>query len=142
MFGFQMIHEMDDLQREMEKIFRGLSFAPAFPALQQNSALKLRDAGEFFVVTAALPGIDGDKLDIRILGRHLTLSGEFVAAEVPETAVWHRRERNAGRFENSLQLPANVDADQIEAEYKHGVLSIKLPKTASAVPKKINVKVG
>ncbi|NOY14364.1 MAG: Hsp20/alpha crystallin family protein [Deltaproteobacteria bacterium] len=142
MFGFQMIQEMDNLQREMEQIFRGLNFAPAFPALSQASALKLRDVGEAFVVTATLPGIDSDKLDISILNRQLNLSGEFAAAEVPETAIWHRRERNTGRFERSLQLPVNVDADQVEAEYKQGILSIRLPKAASELPKKISVKAG
>ena len=140
MFGLQMIHEIDNLQHEMEQILRGLGFNPAHADLPQSSALKLCDTGDEFLVTAILPGIDSSKLEISLLGRRLTLSGDFVTAEIPETAAWHRRERNTGRFENSLHLPVNVDAEQIEAEYRHGILTIRLPKAASALPKKIAVK--
>ena len=89
---------------------------------------------------AVLPGLDAEKIDINVLGRRLTVAGEFAQPEIPDGATWHRRERAGGRFEKSLQLSANIDADQVEAEYQQGILRIKLPKAASALPKKIEVK--
>ncbi len=142
MFGLQMIHEIDNMQREMEHLFRGLGFQPAGCDWQQASVFTVKDMGEAFQVEAALPGLETEKIDIKVLGRRLTVAGEFAQPEVPEGATWHRRERNGGRFERSLQLAANIDSDQVEAEYQQGILRIKLPKAASALPKKIEVRIA
>jgi HSP20 family protein len=142
MFGLQMIHEMDNLQREMDQIFRGLGFEPAFTAQRTGSLLKLHDAGDAYQVKATLPGIDIDKLDISVLGRQLKLSGDFISTAGSDEVRWHRRERGSGHFEHAMQLPASVDTDKVEAEYRQGILSIMLPKAASALPKKISVKAG
>ena len=140
MFGRQMVHEMDNMQREMEQLFRGLGFTAATCDRQPTSNLSVKDQGDAFEVEAVLPGIDSENFDIKVLGRRLTLAGAFVRPEIPEGATWHRRERAGGRFEKSLQLATNVEADQVEAEYQQGVLRIKLPKAASALPKKISIK--
>lgn len=140
MFGLQMIHEMDNLQREMEQALCGLGFNSVVGQLPQAKQYKLSDKGEEFELEATLPGLDIDKLEISVLGRRLTLAGEFAAAEAPEGATWHRRERQGGRFEKNVQLSANVEAEQVEAEYRQGILRIRLPKAASALPKKISVK--
>lgn len=138
MIGLQMTHEMDKLQREMQQLFCG--FGSVVDNAPQTSRIKLADKGEAFELEATLPGLDIDKLDINILGRRLTLSGEFVTADAPEDATWHRNERQGGRFEKSLQLTADVEAEQVEAEYQLGILRITLPKAASALPRKINIK--
>lgn len=140
MFGLQMIREMDNLQREMEQVFSGFGLRPLFNELPQERTINLRDLGDAFQLEASLPGLDIDKLDISVLGRRLTISGEFAAAEVPENAVWHRQERSIGRFEKNLQLSTEVETDQVEAEYSQGILRIKLPKAAAALPKKITLK--
>ena len=140
MFGLQMIHEIDNMQREMEQLFRGLGFQHTAGDWRHSGIFSAKDLGESFQVEAALPGLDAEKIDIKVLGRRLTVAGEFAQPEIPEGATWHRRERAGGRFEKSLQLAANIDAEQVEAEYQHGILRIKLPKAASALPKKIEVK--
>lgn len=140
MFGLQMIREMDNLQREMEQVFSDFGLHPLLNELPQERTINLRDLGDAFQLEASLPGLAIDKLDISVLGRRLTISGEFAAAEVPENAVWHRKERSIGRFEKNLQLSAEVETDQVEAEYSQGILRIKLPKAAAALPKKITLK--
>ena len=142
MIGLQMFHEMDNLQREMEQLISGFGLRSMTGEVSQTARYKLRDTGEAFELEAQLPGLDIDKLDISMLGRSLTLTGEFAAADIPGTATWQRRERQAGRFEKSLQLTANVEADRVEAEYQQGILRINLPKAASGLPKKISVKVA
>ena len=140
MFGLQMVHEMDNLQREMEQVLCGLGFGSPVAQRPQADHFKLSDKGAAFEVAATLPGLDIDKLDISILGRRLTLTGEFAATGAPEGANWHRRERPSGRFEKSLLLSADVETEQVEAQYQQGILRISLPKAASALPKKISIK--
>ena len=142
MFGLQMVNEMESFQQEMEQIFRGCGFTPLRASNSSTERLKFRDAGEAFVVEAQLPGINVETLDINVLGRRLTLAGEFAEADAGEAVTWHRQERSRGSFRQALQLPLEVDSDKVDAEYKHGILRINLPKAASALPKQISVKVA
>ncbi len=142
MFGLQMFNQMDDLHKEMDQLFRGFGFQPAYGEHRQAGGLKFADQGDHYLVTAVVPGIDPEKLDISVLGRQLTLAGEYATPELPDGVTWHRRERPSGRFSRTLRLPDNLEAEQIEAEYGQGLLTVKLPKAASAMPKKIDVKVA
>ena len=142
MFGLQFVNDMENFQREMDQIFRGFNFNPGLISRNNQINVKVSDQGSHYQVQAILPGLDVDKLDISILGKRLTLQGEFVQEELPEDVRWHRQERSQGHFERVLQLTDHLDADKVEAEYKNGILSIKLPKAASALPKKITVNVG
>jgi HSP20 family protein len=56
--------------------------------------------------------------------------------------VWHRQERNIGSFERTMELPRDVDADKVSAEFKQGVLTITLPKREEAKPRRIAVKIN
>lgn len=140
MFGLQMINEMENFQREMEQLFRGCGL-PAVPsAVRQAERLNWRDSADALVVETPLPGIDVEQLEISVLGRHLTISGELAGNKVGEDVTWHRQERDSGVFRQSLLLPVDVDSDKVNAEYKNGILRISLPKAASAIPKKISIK--
>ena len=142
MFGLQMINEIDSFQRELEHLFRSGSLASVIQPERSRVRLSLQDAGDAFIVSAALPGVNSEKLDIQVLERRLTISGEIAAIEGPDAVTWHRQERAGGTFQQSLLLPVAVDNDRIAAEYKNGILQITLPKAASALPKQINVKVA
>jgi HSP20 family protein len=95
-----------------------------------------------YKVSAVLPGLDVGKLDISVLERQLKISGEFARQELPEGARWHRQERSQGAFERVLRVAQPLDADKVEAEYRNGILEIRLPKAESALPKKIAVNVA
>ncbi|MEA3362178.1 MAG: Hsp20/alpha crystallin family protein [Thermodesulfobacteriota bacterium] len=142
MFGLRLVNEMESMQREMDQLFRGFGFSPDYGSAEKQINFTVLDGGESFNVEAPLPGLDIEKLDISVLGRRLTVSGEFSAPELPQDVRWHRHERNGGTFEKNLQLSADIDTEKIEAEYKQGILKINLPKAASALPKKIAIKVG
>ena len=142
MFGLQFVNEMENIQREMDQLFRGFGFSPAYASAEQQINIKVLDGGESFNVEAPLPGLDVDKLNISVLGRRLTVSGEFLTSELPQDVRWHLQERSGGTFEKHLQLSADIDTEKIEAVYKQGILQINLPKAASALPKKISINVG
>ena len=141
MFGLQFVNEMGNMQREMDQLFRGFGFNPAYGSEAKEINFKVIDKGESFCVEAALPGLDIEKLNISVLGRHLTVSGEFSHPELPQEARQHRQERSGGAFERNLQLSVNLDTDNIEARYNQGILKITLPKAVSALPRKIAVNV-
>lgn len=131
--------EMNRLQDEMNRVFgrRGNGYgvrAAGFPALD------LWQDGENLYVEAELPGMDLNDLEIYVTGgNQLTIKGERKAPTV-EGGTWHRQERGYGSFSRLLELPQDVDEENVEAELRNGVLTITLPKREEAKPRKIAVK--
>lgn len=91
-----------------------------------------------FVITALLPGIKADELDIQVVNETVSLQGEFKAPR-EEGAQYLVQERPAGRFCRTLTLPAPLDSAKAEAELKDGVLTLRVPKAETARPKTIKI---
>lgn len=142
MFRFHLGSSLDSMQREMEHLLRGFDLAPVVRPVQERISFNVREQEDRYLVAAALPGIDSEKLEINVVDRLLVIKGEFASTELPENVRIHRQERRSGHFEQSLRLTAHLDTDRIEAEYKDGILTISLPKAQKALPKKIEVKAG
>jgi HSP20 family protein len=113
-------------------LFRDGASARVFPALNV-----WEQADELFV-EAELPGLKPDNIDIAVEGDVLTIKGERGDA-TPDGAAWHRRERGVGAFSRVLKLPTPVDAGRVQANFRDGVLTITLPKSEAAKPRKIQV---
>jgi len=103
--------------------------------IRQTLAADVRDEEEAFVLTALVPGLKADDLNINILEDVVRIEGEFKHDE----ADYLMRELPAGSFERALQLPAPVNADKAEARIADGVLTLRLPKADSARPRKIAI---
>jgi HSP20 family protein len=101
-------------------------------------ALNAWEAGDALRVELEVPGVKQEQLDISVVGNELTIKVERTPA-VPEGATYHRQERPVGAFTRVLRLPVEVDAGRVEAELRHGVLTITLPKAETARPRKIQV---
>jgi HSP20 family protein len=130
---------MDRLQQDMNRLFGDMTVnrmrqAPTFPAIN------IWAAEESAKVTAELPGVGKDDLDINVTGDTLTLSGVRNQDDLPEGAHYHRQERRFGEFSRSVQLPYTVDINKVKAVFKNGVLSVELPRVEAEKPKKITVK--
>jgi len=133
-------NEMERLRREMNRVFTNfpatseLRITPGYPAMNvwtnENGA----------VITAELPGIDPEALDIAVVENTFTLSDERTPVTLAEGEVYHRRERGYGKFTRSFQLPFNVEANEVQAVYEKGVLHITLPRAEADKPRKITVK--
>jgi HSP20 family protein len=132
--------EMERWQREMSQLFSDPFFmaggrtAPGYPAMNvwtnENGA----------VITAELPGVNPDDIDIAVTGDVLTLSGNRQPEELDEGDKYHRRERGYGRFTRTFQLPFQVEANQVEAAFEKGVLHLSLPRAEADKPRKITIK--
>ena len=127
----------NDVNRLFEGFFEDLPDVRPYGA--GYPALNTWEDGDAAWVEAELPGLTMSDLEVLVSGHELTINGRREIA-APQGAGYHRRERAQGAFSRSLALPWVIDADQVEARLRDGVLTIKLPKAESAKPKKIEVK--
>lgn len=137
-----MWSEMDRLQGEMNRLFGryGIGDAGGRPSAG-FPALDLWEDDENLYVEAELPGMELSDLEIFVNGDdQLSLKGERKAPSL-EKASWHRRERGFGNFSRIMTLPQHVDAEEVQAEFKNGVLTLTMPKKAQSKPRRIEVKV-
>ncbi len=98
----------------------------------------IRVSEDEYLVEAFLPGVSPEDLDIQIESNVVTIKGEL-KNEANEDDRFLLRERPAGMFQRSIELPDDVDADNVEAELKNGVLTLRLPKSELAKPRKIKI---
>jgi HSP20 family protein len=137
-------NEMTRLQRDMNDLFYNRlgedqqvetdTFAGWRPEVD------VFEDAERFVLSAELPGIGKEDVDIRVEDHALTLSGERKMEFEERKENYHRIERTYGKFSRTFSLPETVEADKILAEYKQGVLRVTIPKKVQVLPKKIEIR--
>ncbi len=135
--------EYERLRRGMDELLTALSRGPAPSPMWRPARLfpllNVRQVDNDFVVTAELPGMKIDDMDINIEGDTLSLKGERKPLDVEQGTGYHRRERATGTFQRSLTLPNPVDAEKVKAAYKDGILTVRLPIAEVARPRQIDV---
>ncbi len=94
--------------------------------------------GDDIVVIAEVPGIRKSDLDIQVIGKTVRISGSK-SVEYSDQAALHRRERLAGRFDRAFTLPVEIEAGEIKAECRDGILALYLPRAERDKPKTIAV---
>ncbi|MBC8207116.1 MAG: Hsp20/alpha crystallin family protein [Kiritimatiellales bacterium] len=129
--------ELRDLQREMNRLFDGYESGTT---MSRFPALNVWGNPENVVVTAELPGLEIDDLDIHVVNNQLTIKGERKGDKPAEDAVCHRCERDAGKFVRSVRLPYAVESDKVTAAYENGVLTVTMPRQEATKPKRIEIK--
>ena len=110
--------------------FAETAWAPALDVTQRDDAI---------VVEAELPGTKADNIDISVHGNTLTISGEKKQQHEEKDGSYYHMERRYGTFHRNIPLPNTVDASKIEAAYHDGVLTITLPKSEQAKPRKVKI---
>jgi HSP20 family protein len=94
--------------------------------------------GEDFVVIAEVPGVRKSDLELQVKGNTIRFSGGK-AVDYPEQVGLHRRERLGGRFDRAVTLPFEIDADNVQAECRDGILALLLPRAERDKPRTIQV---
>jgi HSP20 family protein len=133
--------EMERLSTEMNRVFRrfGMADGGQQPAVAYP-AVDLWQDENFLYVEAELPGMEIGDLEIYVTaGNQLSVRGERKPPTV-EGGNWYRQERGYGKFSRLLALPCDVKTEEVEAEFKEGVLTIKLPKGEAAKPRRLAIK--
>ena len=128
--------EMLQLQREMNRLFSNVGQKSP----QDYPAVNIWEKDGNAVITAELPGIYPEKMDISVLGDTVTLSGMALQETFTQGETYLRQERGIGSFKRNIQLPFQVNAQAVEAKYEKGILMITLPRNKEDLPKKIKVQ--
>jgi HSP20 family protein len=130
---------LDRVRREMDAAWPGLA-ARSPVAANVYPPVNLYDHGDEFILTAEVPGVRHEDLEITIEANRIALRGErkIDYPLEPGTNV-HRRERESGFFRRAFEFPVPVDAEKAEAVCRDGILRVRLPKAASHRPRQITV---
>lgn len=118
--------------------FPSFRFESSFNAL--SPAVDIADDEKFFKLTAELPGMTEKDVQVSLSDNTLTIKGEKHQESSEAKQDYYLTERSYGEFRRSFILPEGVDDDKIGATFANGVLTVKIPKTTQAAPKKIAVK--
>jgi HSP20 family protein len=138
--------ELEDLSKGLNQWFGqplmrrlegdGATFADWAPALD------VEENDKEYVIKADLPAIKKDDLKISIDHGMLSIEGERKQEKEEKGRKFHRVERSYGRFLRRVDLPQDVDDTKVAADFKDGVLTVRLPKSAAAKPRAVDVKVA
>jgi HSP20 family protein len=132
-----------DLRQTMDRLFdEGFSRPWRFLPSDQEATfpIEVSETDHEVEIKASLPGIDPNEVEITIQNDVLTVRGEHKEATEDKKREYYRREVRYGGFHRSLALPTSVDSEKAEAEFKNGMLYLRLPKAEAVRPKQIKVK--
>ena len=134
------VDEVDRLRQEVDHLFGSfLSGTESFFS-RVYPAVNLSEKDNNLYLRAELPGVKPETLDISVVEGRVQIKGERKIDIEEQKTSYHRREREAGIFRRTIALPAKVDSGKVSASMKNGILTIILPKSEEAKPKKITVK--
>ena len=132
---------LDQLRREMDFALGrfGSPWTSSSPNRGIYPAVNLHETEDAYIVSAEVPGVEPGDIDVSLEGATLTLTGTR-KIEYENGSSLHRRERQAGSFRRAVELPAEIEADKVEAAYRNGVLMVRLPKSPEHKPRQIPVQ--
>lgn len=125
--------------REMDRMAARLLTSGGTERSSSWMPMDLYRAGDHYIVNVDLPGVDPGSIDLDVDANTLTIQAERTIGSA-DGAQWLAQERPAGRYMRQLGLGADVDLEQIQASYEHGVLMLTIPVAERAKPRKITVE--
>ncbi len=128
-----------DFQREVGRLFETFEPLTNWRLPRTFPLVNLYDAGEAYVLTAQLPGVGPEEVDLSITGETLTLRGERKRPEGVSEESYRRQERQFGRWTRTVTLPDRVETGDVSATFADGILTVTMPKSEAARPRQINV---
>jgi len=141
---------LEEMERRIEEFFRrpfsllGPSWLPRLrmPEFEEiTPTVDIFEEGHDIVMKAELPGMKREDIEVNITDDIITLSGEKRKEEKIEKKNYHRLERSYGSFVRSFRLPTEVQTEQVKAQFKDGILEIRVPKTEEARKKEKKVQI-
>jgi HSP20 family protein len=137
--------ELNAVQERMNRLFSDAYRSADDDVMRRGvwaPPVDIFDSGKHeLVIKAELPDMSKDDIEITVENNMLTLRGEKKMDNEMKEEYCHRIERTYGAFSRSFSLPTTVDTSKVSADYKNGVLTIKLPVREEAKPKQIQVQV-
>jgi len=119
--------------RKMDEETAACAWTPAVNILEKEDGI---------VITADLPGLKAEDVEVTIENGVITLKGERTLEEITEGETYHRVERSYGKFERAFSVPNSVDPKKIEARFVNGEMTLNLPKRDESKPRSVKIKVA
>ncbi|MBC9877564.1 Hsp20/alpha crystallin family protein [Bradyrhizobium sp. INPA01-394B] len=132
---FDPFRQMRLMQQDVKRVMNNLRA----PTTSEFPPINIWTGPDGAVITAEIPGVAADDLDIAVHQNTVTLRGKRDIDPVAEGAVVHRQERVAGSFARSLVLPFRVDGEKAAAAFRNGLLRLELPRPDADRPRKIAI---
>jgi HSP20 family protein len=126
------------MRRMLDQTFGSFGWPSPVETRGWSPLVDIEEADDAYVVEAELPGVKREDVNIELVGNELTITGEVKQRK--HTGALRRQTRRTGRFAYRVGLPAQVEAENIEASLSDGVLTVRVPKAERAKRKKIEVK--
>ncbi len=123
---------MEDFMPEEENMWR-------YPVSGFGAVTDLAETDKELTVKVELPGVDPKDVDVSVEGNMLRISGEKKEQQEEKDKHYYYTERQFGSFQRNIQLPESADADNVNADFKDGVLTVTVPKKAESQAKRIEV---
>jgi len=134
------IKELDEFQNRLSSFFNkqdsewlGAAWSPLVDVLEEDKE---------YLIKAEIPEVDRDNVKVTVNNGTLTISGERKLEKEDQTKKYHRVERSYGSFVRSFALPEQVEAEKVTADFKNGLLTVRLPKAEKALPREVEVKIS
>ena len=144
---YDPLGEMVSLRSAMDRLFEDSFVSPVTWRTLANGEgvtppIDVHETQDELVVTAALPGMKADDVEITMTGQTLSLRGETTADERIAREQYLYRERRFGSFHRTIQLPVRVQGDRAEASFSDGILTLRIPKAEEVKPRQIRISAG
>lgn len=136
--------EMESMRERMARMFEDLWGRPEEREMTMvmTPAMDVIERDNDYEIRASLPGVKPEDVDITATGNTLTIRANRKEEREERSENYLLRERRAGTFSRTITLPEQVNIDQVQASLENGVLTVMVPKSEHARPKRIEVKAG
>lgn len=136
---WQPLKELDTLRHQMNHLFDELTHSDRefeqFPKIENAMwapAIELKETDTDLILKAVVPGMDAKELDVHVSENAVSIAGEHREEKHTEEKGYFRSELQYGQFQRAVPLPVSVKHNQVQAEFKNGILTLTLPKTEVA----------
>ena len=138
---WQPYQEIETLRRQMEQMFNEAASVNR-EQITWKPAVELKDTEENVILRAEIPGVEGKDLDIQVTREAVAIAGEHHYEKKAEERGYFRTEFRYGKFKRVIALPVAVQNDQVQAEFKDGILTLTLPKVTEERRKVVKVNLA
>ena len=135
---YQPFHELEEIQQQTAQLLEQMMGAAPDVVRPWIPDVDIEETEDAWIIEAEVPGVDKKDVDVELRDSELIIAGEIKEKE--RKGILRRQTRKTGEFEYRVTLPGQSDPDRIEANLHDGVLTVRVPKTETAKPKRIEVK--
>jgi HSP20 family protein len=138
----QPFPEMDNLRRQMERMFDESAGLERKSDTDWTPAIEIQERETSLILRAEIPGVESKDIDIQVAREAVSIAGKHRYEKKTEEKGFFRSELRYGSFQRTISLPVAVENTQVEAEFKNGILQLTLPKVQEARHRVVKVCLG